>query len=204
VCSFLHFCLPQKRTARWSLTLRTRTVAIPALDRPDALALMRAAARSYPNASDCCWQIGRDSGGRGGVGASSAFSANWVTEFGSALHQLGGNRRGGLSGLLLGIVFGGLICDRLGYESSSPRLCLACVTRSVTFTASAAVAFASLYWGMFILPTPMATRRCRGESSRRTLFPSDRHHYLNILHASWPAGLAFGARLVVLLGYRLP
>ena len=33
-----------------------------------------------------------------------------------------------------------------------------------------------------------------------TLFPANRTHYLNILHASWPAGLVLGGAIGWILG----
>ena len=49
-----------------------------------------------------------------------------------------------------------------------------------------------LYMGMFIFAFANGTLEAVANPLVATLFPSNRTHYLNILHASWPAGLVVG------------
>ena len=51
-----------------------------------------------------------------------------------------------------------------------------------------------LYWGMFIFAFANGTLEAVANPLVATLFPNNRTHYLNILHASWPAGLVIGER----------
>src|SRR6476646_7088968 len=73
----------------------------------------------------------------------------------------------------------------------------------VTFTASGASAYSSLYWGMFIFSYANGTLEAVANPLVATLFPHNRTHYLNILHASWPAGLVIGGFAGAFLGETL-
>ncbi len=56
------------------------------------------------------------------------------------------------------------------------------------------VAYGFLYWGTFVFAIANGTLAAVANPLVATLFPTKRMHYLNILHASWPAGLVAGAR----------
>jgi MFS family permease len=49
-----------------------------------------------------------------------------------------------------------------------------------------------LFWGMFLFAYANGTLEAVANPLIATLFPQNRTHYLNILHASWPAGLVLG------------
>jgi MFS family permease len=139
-----------------------------------------------------------------GFGIRGGIFANWGAEFGFTATQLGAIGGAGFSGFCFGIVFGGLICDRVGYGKLITLAFASHVLSAVvTFTASGAGGYASLYWGMFIFAYANGTLEAVANPLVATMFPSDRTHYLNILHASWPAGLALGAAIGWLLGDRL-
>jgi MFS family permease len=55
------------------------------------------------------------------------------------------------------------------------------------------VAYAYLAWGMFIFAFANGTLEAVANPLVATLFPKNRTHYLNILHASWPLGMIAGA-----------
>jgi MFS family permease len=55
------------------------------------------------------------------------------------------------------------------------------------------VAYAYLAWGMFIFAFANGTLEAVANPLVATLFPRNRTHYLNILHASWPLGMIAGA-----------
>ena len=54
-------------------------------------------------------------------------------------------------------------------------------------------AYNYLFWGMFLFAVANGTLEEVANPLVATLFPENRTHYLNILHASWPLGLILGA-----------
>lgn len=120
---------------------------------------------------------------------------NWGKEFGFTASQLGAIGGAGFSGFCFGIIFGGLIVDKIGY-GKLVALALVChiVSAFVTFGASTPEnAYSFLFWGMFIFAYANGTLEAVANPLVATLFPENRTHYLNILHASWPAGMVLGS-----------
>ena len=119
---------------------------------------------------------------------------NWGSEYGFTGAQLGAIGGAGFSGFCFGIVVGGVLCDKIGY-AKLVVLAFVCHVASafVTFGASSPEnAYDMLYWGMFIFAYANGTLEAVANPLVSTLFPKQRTHYLNILHASWPAGLILG------------
>ncbi len=120
---------------------------------------------------------------------------NWGKEFGFTATQLGTIGGAGFNGFCFGIIIGGIIVDKIGYG----KLVLAAfgfhiISAFVTFGASTPEnAYDFLYWGMFIFAFANGTLEAVANPLVATLFPQNRTHYLNILHASWPAGLVLGS-----------
>jgi len=120
---------------------------------------------------------------------------NWGGEFGFTGAQLGKIGGAGFTGFCFGIIFGGIIADKIGYGK---LVILALVTHVVsafvTFGASTPEnAYTMLFWGMFIFAYANGTLEAVANPLVATLFPDNRTHYLNLLHASWPAGLILGS-----------
>jgi MFS family permease len=121
---------------------------------------------------------------------------NWGKEFGFTGAQLGAIGGAGFSGFCFGIIIGGVICDKIGYgKLVVVAFAMHVLSAVVTFTATGAGAYNSLYWGMFIFAFANGTLEAVANPLVATLFPNNRTHYLNILHASWPAGLVLGGAL---------
>jgi MFS family permease len=121
---------------------------------------------------------------------------NWGAEYGFTAGQLGAIGGAGFSGFCFGIIIGGVICDRIGYgKLVILAFALHVLSAVVTFTAKGDTAYQSLYWGMFIFSYANGTLEAVANPLVATLFPNNRTHYLNILHASWPAGLVIGSVL---------
>jgi MFS family permease len=121
---------------------------------------------------------------------------NWGSQYGFTAGQLGAIGGAGFSGFCFGIIIGGVICDKIGYGKLVILAFLAHVLSAVvTFTAKGDTAYTSLYWGMFIFAFANGTLEAVANPLVATLFPNNRTHYLNILHASWPAGLIIGGVL---------
>lgn len=122
---------------------------------------------------------------------------NWAQEFGFSNAQLGAISGMGLTGFCFGIIIGGVIADKIGYGKlvvaafllhfSSAIICFV-----VTKNTDPKLAFSLLYWGAFLYALANGTLEAVANPLVATLFPHNRTHYLNILHASWPAGLILG------------
>ena len=120
---------------------------------------------------------------------------NWGKEFGFTGAQPWRLLRRILFGFSFGIILVDVIVDKIGY-GKLVALALVChvVSAFVTFGASTpANAYDFLFWGMFIFAYANGTLEAVANPLVATLFPENRTHYLNILHASWPAGMVLGS-----------
>jgi len=133
---------------------------------------------------------------RGGI-----FGA-WKAEYSFSDAQLGAIGGAGFTGFCFGIIIGGLVVDKLGYGKLVALALLGhIVSAFVTFGASSPDnAYGFLYWGMFIFAYANGTLEAVANPLVATIFPQQRTHYLNILHASWPLGMVVGALASYVLG----
>ncbi|WP_254506734.1 MFS transporter [Anatilimnocola floriformis] len=137
---------------------------------------------------------------------------NWGSEFGFTATELGAIGAAGFTGFCFGIIIGGVVVDKVGYGWLVAAAFLFHIASAVvTFAAmapenvasldkvalEAAKNSASLYLtiGMFLFAIANGTLEAVANPLVATLFPNNRTHYLNILHASWPAGLVLGSAL---------
>jgi MFS family permease len=133
---------------------------------------------------------------------------NWGAEFGFTATELGNISGAGFTGFCFGIIIGGVIADKIGYG----KLVIAAFVFHIL---SAFVTFAPgqgtpketagelLFWGTFIFAVANGTLEAVANPLVATLFSQNRTHYLNILHASWPAGLVLGSAAGWLLDDKL-
>lgn len=129
---------------------------------------------------------------------------NWGAEYGFNASQLGAIGGAGLSGFCFGIIIGGVIADKIGYgKLVIAAFGLHLLSAFVTLGASATNAYATLYWGTFLFAVANGTLEAVANPLVATLFPKNRTHYLNILHAAWPAGLVLGSALCWVLDDRM-
>jgi MFS family permease len=140
-----------------------------------------------------------------GFGIRGGILGAWGAEFGFTGQQLGDINGAGFTGFCFGIIVGGLVCDRIGYG----RLVIAAfalhvLSAVVTLAADPGQAMATSYdllkWGTFTFALANGTLEAVANPLVATLFPGRRTHYLNILHASWPAGLVLGGMIGWVLG----
>jgi MFS family permease len=120
---------------------------------------------------------------------------NWGAEFGFTATQLGAIGGAGFTGFCFGIIIGGVICDKIGYgKLVVAAFALHILSAVVTFMANSPDnAYKILTIGMFIFAFANGTLEAVANPLVATLFPNNRTHYLNILHASWPLGMIIGA-----------
>ncbi len=151
---------------------------------------------TVPNASRLLW-AGFMAILAAGVGFAirGGIFDNWGKEFGFTATQLGAIGGAGFTGFCFGIIIGGVIVDKIGYGKLVVAA-FACHVLSafVTFGATSPEnAYKMLTLGMFIFAFANGTLEAVANPLVATIFPNNRTHYLNILHASWPAGMVLGA-----------
>lgn len=148
-----------------------------------------------PNASRLLW-AGFMAILAAGVGFAlrNGILDNWGKDFNFTSTQLGELGGAGFSGFCFGIIIGGVIVDKIGYGKLVAIALIGHILSAiVTFMASTPVnAYNYLYWGMFIFAYANGTLEAVANPLVATIFPKNRTHYLNILHASWPAGMVLG------------
>jgi MFS family permease len=140
-----------------------------------------------------------------GFGIRGGILANWAADFGFTGAQLGAIGGAGFTGFCFGIIIGGVVVDRVGYGKLVAAAFLFHVLSAfVTFAATKGqgqdTAYLFLYLGTFIFALANGTLEAVANPLVSTLFPNNRTHYLNILHASWPAGLVLGGLVGWILG----
>jgi MFS family permease len=145
-----------------------------------------------------------------GVGFSvrGAILGDWGKQFGFTQSELGGITGFGFVGFGITIIAFSFVADRIGF---GPLMVLAFLlhlsSAIVTLIASPvydAVGKPGAYWCLSIggLLFSLANGTCEAVINplTATLFPKEKTHWLNILHAGWPGGLVLGAVIGLLLG----
>jgi MFS family permease len=136
-----------------------------------------------------------------GFGVRGGILGDWGTQYGFTQTELGQVTGFGLVGFGVIILLGALFADVVGYG----KLMIAafvCHFASAVLTLAAGAAFKTggkdaayqcLKWGMILFSVGNGLAEAVVNPLVATLFPKNRTHYLNILHAGWPAGLVLGA-----------
>jgi MFS family permease len=140
-----------------------------------------------------------------GFGIRGGILANWAAEFGFTGAQLGAIGGAGFTGFCFGIIIGGVVVDKIGYGKLVVAAFLfhvlsAVITFAATQGQAQTTAYLFLYIGTFVFALANGTLEAVANPLVSTLFPTNRTHYLNILHASWPAGLVLGGLVGWILG----
>jgi MFS family permease len=155
-----------------------------------------------PNAHRLLWAgfMAIVASGVGFAVRSGSVLNEWSKEFGFTQTELGQITGGGLTGFGIIIILSSFIAESIGYGR---LLILAFLTHmlSAVITLMAPMAYASggkdmcfqcLFWGMFLFSVGNGICEAVVNPLVATLFPRNKTHYLNILHAGWPAGLIAG------------
>ncbi len=133
-----------------------------------------------------------------GFAIRGGILANWGKEFGFTGTELGDISGAAFTSFCFGIIIGGVIADKIGYgKLVVAAFALHALSAFVTFAPTAAMpketVYKLLYVGMFLFGMANGTLEGVANPLVASLFPHNRTHYLNILHASWPAGLVIGS-----------
>ncbi len=144
-----------------------------------------------------------------GFGVRAGVLSEWADAFGFTKFELGTITGGGLVGFGIVILIASLITDRIGYKKI---LLIAFLLHVLSLVAATPIfhamgkdaTFQCLYWGMFIFA--VANGLCEGVINPliANIYPENRTHYLNILHAGWPGGLILGGLLGLGLVGKVP
>ena len=137
-----------------------------------------------------------------GVGFSvrAGILSQWAEKFGFTMTELGEITGGGLTGFGIIILLSSFLADSVGYGKLM-WAALATHIVSAVLTLLAGTAYASggkeaayqcLFWGMFLFAIGNGICEAVVNPLVATLFPKEKTHYLNILHAGWPGGLIIG------------
>lgn len=139
-----------------------------------------------------------------GFGIRGAIFGDWVRSFNFTGLETGLINGAGFTGFCFGIIIGGVVCDKIGYgKLVAAAFVFHVVSAFVAFGATDGMAtktaFAYLWTGTFLFAVANGTLEAVANPLVATLFPNNRTHYLNILHASWPAGMVIGGLIHSLL-----
>lgn len=132
-----------------------------------------------------------------GFGIRGGILTNWSADFGFSGAQLGKIGGAGFTGFCFAIMIGGVIVDKIGYGKLVLAAFLfhilsAFVTLGATKGQGIDTAYQILFWGTFMFAFANGLLEAVANPLVSTLFPNNRAHYLNILHASWPLGMIVG------------
>ncbi len=154
-----------------------------------------------PNASRLLW-AGFMAIAAAGVGFSirAGILGQWAEQYGFTQTELGAITGGGLTGFGIIILLGALIADKVGYgRLMITAFVMHLVSAVLTLAAGAAfasggkpAAFQCLFWGMFLFAIGNGIAESVVNPLVATLYPKEKTHYLNLLHAGWPGGLIVG------------
>jgi len=154
-----------------------------------------------------------------GTAVRGGLLGEWGTEFGFTQTELGTITGGGFTGFGMVILIASLFLDKFGYK---PFLLLAGVLHvvSVFLTVAATYAYSSkidadpeaaksaaffcLFWGIFIFAVANGICEAVINPLIATIYSKEKTHYLNILHAGWPAGMIVGSLLGLFLTGNVP
>ncbi|MFO0937051.1 MAG: MFS transporter [Gemmataceae bacterium] len=144
-----------------------------------------------------------------GIGFSvrGVIIADWGQKFGFTQSELGTISGGGLVGFGLAIIFFSFFADLFGYgKLMTVAFLLHASSAIVTFAATPVYgmygkhgAFMCLNLGMWLFAFGNGTCEAVINPLTASLFPRNKTHWLNILHAGWPLGLILG--VVITLGF---
>jgi len=143
-----------------------------------------------------------------GFGARGGILGDWGAQFHFTQTDLGTITGGGLTGFGVIILLGALIADKIGYGKLLVAAFIMHFLSAVIMVAATPVynklsagdpehatkmAYWMLYIGTFMFAIGNGLCEAVVNPLTATLFPKNKAHYLNILHAGWPAGLVLGA-----------
>ena len=150
-----------------------------------------------------------------GFGIRGVILKDWGQQFGFTQSELGTLTGGGLIGFGVAIIFFSFFADLFGYGKLMLIAFLLHIGSAVAMFAATPVyeaygkeaAFWCLSIGMWLFSFGNGTCEAVINPLTATLFPRNKTHWLNILHAGWPLGLILGVVITLvfdLVGGSIP
>ena len=145
-----------------------------------------------------------------GTAVRGGLLLEWGTAFGFTQTELGQITGGGFVGFGLVILVASAFLDRYGYKpfllgAGVLHVLSVVVAVAATFVYNGSIetnpdfaragAYFCLFWGVFIFAVANGICEAVINPLVATLYRKEKTHYLNILHAGWPAGLICGSLL---------
>jgi MFS family permease len=135
-----------------------------------------------------------------GFGARGRILEIWASEYGFTQKELGDISGGGLAGFGFIIIFGGIIADKVGYGRLMVFAFVMHVLSAILQMGTGMIfdtwGREGVYWSltvaMYMFSAANGTCEVVVNPMVAALFPKEKTHYLNILHAGWPGGLIAG------------
>jgi MFS family permease len=143
-----------------------------------------------------------------GFAVRGGILGDWAAQFGFTKTELGAITGGGLVGFGVVILMASALAEKVGYgKLLVAAFWLHFVSAIVTLAATPlygdgsggnTLAYWCLYVGTFIFAIANGICEAVINPLVATLYPKEKTHYLNILHAGWPGGLILGGVIAYL------
>jgi hypothetical protein len=135
-----------------------------------------------------------------GFAIRGGILGDWGAQFGFTKSELGEIFGAGLAGFGFTIIFFSFFADAFGYKALLLGAFVLHVLSAVVTLAAGPIYHSSgqhatywcLYIGSFIFSLANGLCEAAINPLTATLYPKNKTHYLNILHAGWPGGLVIG------------
>lgn len=142
-----------------------------------------------------------------GFAIRGGILGDWAAQFGFSKTDLGKITGGGLTGFGVMIIICSFFADKIGYKKMligafvlhvvSAVLTLAATPifdsmKGTNLDGAKSATYECLFWGMFLFALANGLCETAINPLVAALYPKQKTHYLNILHAGWPGGLIIG------------
>jgi MFS family permease len=149
-----------------------------------------------------------------GFAVRAAMGGIWEAEFNIGGPQFGAIMGAGFLGFGMMIFFGGILTEKFGYKSLLfVAFILHLASAAMIFAArpsyaglvetdpaaATKAAFNMLFWSTFLFSIAQGLYEAVINPMIAQLYPENQTHYLNILHAGWPAGMIVGGVMAACL-----
>lgn len=145
-----------------------------------------------------------------GFATRASMAGTWESSFNIGAESFGQIMGAGFLGFGIMIFFGGIITEKLGYKTVLLIAFLLHLLSAVALFGArplfeslqtsdpeqaTAQTFRLIYWSCFLFSIAQGLYEAVINPMIAQLYPENQTHYLNILHAGWPAGMILGCMI---------